>query len=249
MIFDYLSDDLYDVISLCLAHDHLLSIGIRTVNIIYRTSIATWTGKRVVCLGDYHKDDDLPEGMLTEEETAELAFDAESYTGSVYELADQGVVPDLRKLDSDFSMQIGRRDRQKLALLQPSYTTDDTWVLYNLSKHEYVRADALCDFSGYKWTDIFDRRIVVGFGTVLGARASWSSDGSVSMAYEGNLHRGVWAGDRFEITTLGRAVDREEWKDVSEEVIQELTEIWKSEYRNNWKKELAPPEPRSRHGW
>lgn len=64
----------------------------------------------------------------------------------------------------------------------------------------------------------------------------WSSDPSISMCYDGGIWRGVWAGDRFDITTpdvLEKEDENEQqvaWKDVSDEVMKEMAAIWKSEY-------------------
>ena len=57
------------------------------------------------------------------------------------------------------------------------------------------------------------------------------------MKYEGDIHRGVWAGDRFDIITIDQfklADGEKEWKDVSDEVAKEVTEIWGSEYGEKW---------------
>jgi hypothetical protein len=60
----------------------------------------------------------------------------------------------------------------------------------------------------------------------------------VAMPYEGGIHRGIWAGHYFDITTLARHeqdTKEKEWKDVSEEVAKEIASIWESEYRSNWR--------------
>lgn len=73
----------------------------------------------------------------------------------------------------------------------------------------------------------------VTLGHVVLSRICWSSDPGVAMPYEGGIHQGVWAGDRFRITTLDRLptpLCGGEWKDMSEDVCKELTEIWKANY-------------------
>lgn len=74
----------------------------------------------------------------------------------------------------------------------------------------------------------------VGLEHIILARVCWSTDPSVATPYEGDLHRGVWAGDRFTITTLERlevevADFGEVWKDASEDVIKELDAIFSAE--------------------
>ena len=53
------------------------------------------------------------------------------------------------------------------------------------------------------------------------------------MRYEGNLHCGAWAGDRFDIVPEDEFVvaNKEgKWKDVSEGVLAELLAVRESEY-------------------
>jgi hypothetical protein len=42
-----------------------------------------------------------------------------------------------------------------------------------------------------------------------------------------DLHQGAWAGDRFEIMTMSSLAARSdlEWKDVSEELVNEIEKI------------------------
>ncbi|KAJ7325769.1 hypothetical protein DFH08DRAFT_711088, partial [Mycena albidolilacea] len=73
----------------------------------------------------------------------------------------------------------------------------------------------------------------VGFGQIVLSRICFSTDSTVAMAYEGDIHRGVWVGDRFDIVGsewlegLEGAVG---WTDVSDEVLAEVEAIWRSEY-------------------
>jgi hypothetical protein len=49
------------------------------------------------------------------------------------------------------------------------------------------------------------------------------------------ITRGVWAGDRFDIRTNDTVEDATQWKDVSEEVADEIFEIWTSEFGETWR--------------
>jgi hypothetical protein len=62
-------------------------------------------------------------------------------------------------------------------------------ILHNILKRQYVRRGALLRMT-----------CPADLSHVVLSRISWSSDDSVSMSYEGDIHRGVWAGDRFDIT-------------------------------------------------
>lgn len=84
----------------------------------------------------------------------------------------------------------------------------------------------------------------IGFGHVVLSRMCWSSDGCVSMCEHRNIDRGVWAGHSFDIITETqhleetRRTQEQEWKDVSEEVAQEIAIIWEYEYGKNWRDEI-----------
>lgn len=114
---------------------------------------------------------------------------------------------------------------------------DQAWILRNLTTKEFVTSGGIA----------LDEKFIngpfirgIGFGEVVMSRTCWSSSDSISMAYRGQIHRGVWAGHRFDITTRGRHDEstrdgEEEWKDVSEEVAAEIAAIWESEFGPKWR--------------
>jgi hypothetical protein len=128
-----------------------------------------------------------------------------------------------------------------LALASPEfeqfYPESKKWVLRNLTTREFVRADAIA-----LKPDLVKGPLIngLGFGEVVLSRICWSSDPATSTPYEGPLHRGVWAGHRFDITTIEKLqIQKEEegadqWKDVSEEVAKEVEAIWKCEFGDDW---------------
>jgi hypothetical protein len=61
------------------------------------------------------------------------------------------------------------------------------------------------------------------------------------MPYEGGIHRGVWVGYRFDITTLARHEQdtKERWEDISEIVAPEIASIWGSEYGSDWRQSIC----------
>jgi hypothetical protein len=71
---------------------------------------------------------------------------------------------------------------------------------------------------------------ILGFGHVILSRIHWSMSSDVGIVnYTGDIHRGVWAGHRFDITTIGRHQEEMkgvEWEDVGEEISTELATIW-----------------------
>ena len=115
------------------------------------------------------------------------------------------------------------------------YPKDQLWILRNLTTREYVRSEAIALKPEYIHGPHID---FLGFGEVILSRVSWSTDPSVATPYEGGLHRGVWAGHYFDITTMARHeqdTKEEGWKDVSEEVAEEIAKIWEGEYGSDWR--------------
>jgi len=79
------------------------------------------------------------------------------------------------------------------------------------------------------------------FTEIIGARTCRSSNevGVVGFPYLGirSFHRGVWAGHRFEITTLDskrQAPDGKEWRDAGEEVMENMAELWYCIHNERW---------------
>lgn len=146
---------------------------------------------------------------------------------------------DLSDSEDDEKEQKRKRDKKARILenktFEPPYTeypyNDRTRILRNLSRRQFVRSDSLAVIG----TDRF-----CGLGRALLARICWSTDPSCAMSYDGDITRGVWAGDRFDIVRLSELGDTLEevnnsgWKDVTKEVREEMIEIWKSEYGDAW---------------
>lgn len=77
--------------------------------------------------------------------------------------------------------------------------------------------------------DIYNLDFFYYFGKVVLLRIHWSSVAGKHAADSANLFKGVWAGHRFDITTLARheaETEEEQWKDVSEEVATEIATMW-----------------------
>lgn len=65
----------------------------------------------------------------------------------------------------------------------------------------------------------------VTFGEILGINISWSSYPTIAMRNTSDIHRGRWAGHRFELApmdNLRRLQDGKQWRDVSKEHIKKL---------------------------
>ncbi|TCD71462.1 hypothetical protein EIP91_010168 [Steccherinum ochraceum] len=153
----------------------------------------------------------------------------------------------MSKLDKDLYCYLeGLTRYDKEDRRYPLASEDRPWVLCNLTAGEYVRASAISKLRLQPGQDCeLDYGPTVGrgltFSEVVAARFCWSSDSGIAMVYEGDIHRGVWAGHRFEIVPLGhvrRLEGGQQWKDVSEEVAQEMKDLWKSEFEDEWQQRL-----------
>lgn len=102
-------------------------------------------------------------------------------------------------------------------------------ILRNFTKQVYVRSDTLA-INDLGW----------GLGRAIMCRICWSSDSSTSMSYDGDISHGVWAGDKFDVVSLeslGGNVDafsNDGWSDVSLGVREEIFNIWRSEFPDEW---------------
>ena len=155
-----------------------------------------------------------------------------SLVGRAVQLGEWRRLPDsFRQQVHDEMDQCSRRD-----LLYPE--EGQTWILRNLTTREYVRPEAIALKPEY----IHGPKIeCFGFGEVVLSRISWSSCPSCGIADAPDLYRGVWAGHRFDITTLERHERGEkgvEWKNISEEVNEWVDYLWGMEFGNEWQEEL-----------
>jgi hypothetical protein len=251
LIFEELG--IKDVLSLSLTNRYFWSVGRRHIQTYFMSFLGPWTGESIICVGDYVEAGDHPPGLFTEDERSELQqlLDEEGqpmmlldYTHEYTEIDVSLPTTLLRQLLSkDYCKHYyGMSDSDRSEIIETVrpessqfYPGDVPWILRNLTTQEYVRSDVIA----LKPEHIHGPNIeFLGFGEVVLSRICWSSDPSVNMAYNGNIHRGVWAGHRFDITTRARHEQdvKEEWKDVSEEVAREIASIWESEYGGDWRR-------------
>ncbi|KAJ7205976.1 hypothetical protein GGX14DRAFT_457827, partial [Mycena pura] len=209
---------------------------------IYRriTALAadySWAGDRIVCVGDYLCNEDIPEAVLSAEEKKDLLLDednertlygcpfhemtkplSESFLTLLSEQDDWSLYPDIRvfrQLCEDSPM-----------LLNPLPAPR---VLRNLTRQQYVRESAIFALHD-KYRGTMDEMEGVELSEVLLFWICLSSDPSTSMAYGGDIHRGVWAGDRFDVVSADWLETASGWTDASDEALKEVEAIWVAEY-------------------
>jgi hypothetical protein len=200
-----------------------------------------WAGDRIICAGDYLDHGDLPEGLLSAKEENEYEEYATGMTryGSLERYCDTPI-PSITSSPEETMADIVHHvcghlsfnDRQRIrSAIDIVFEAPE--VLRNISKRQYVRRADLVEMRKTcpkSWD--FD---YVDLGHVVVSRICWSSDSSVSTHYDGGIHRGVWAGDRFDITSAAALEDKDEngeqvlWTDVTDNVLEEMCDIWSSD--------------------
>ncbi|CAL1696901.1 unnamed protein product [Somion occarium] len=255
-------DEYEDIMRLSLTNTTLFLIGYKCIQKRYMHEIPSWAGDRLICLGEYTDAEDLPEGVFNEEETTGIkqlfvepddedeeeptcVWDYFRQNGGEFKKAKQftGAGKDSFKfLRRDLKLKDhGMLEYQLFYYLnkpRPDYSENGTWVLCNLSKREYVDTGAISTLTDKNPRGpFFEGRMTLG--EVLVSRICWSTDASTSLVYEGDIHRGAWAGDRFEITTVEKLKPNQagsQWKNVSDEIVKEMEAIWQGEYGDDWRK-------------
>ncbi|KAJ7776787.1 hypothetical protein DFH07DRAFT_911667 [Mycena maculata] len=234
------AEDLADLICLGMTCQFLWEVA--RGHIYRRVAAVVAIGDRIICVGDYLRNEDIPDNLLTPEEKVEFTSpnpdDDGDFTLYSYPF-DHEFPPQLRH-DSHsevpwFLLQ-HRRTNSPVSLRRQLSTPAPTQlsVLRNLSRHQYVRESALIAWREGAQAEIKGTENV-GFGEIVFSRICLSSDPSVSMSYDGDIHRGVWAGDRFDLVSsetewLEGLGEDSGWTDVSDEVLKEVEAIWRSGY-------------------
>ncbi|KAJ7162925.1 hypothetical protein C8R46DRAFT_331170, partial [Mycena filopes] len=222
-------------------------------HITARAAPHSWAGDRVLCVGncvgDYLQNEDIPAGLLTPEEQDELLWDGddEEDGGTLYQYPfEQISFRGVQKHDvlGDVHERLGYYDMEIMVFF--SLCKLDSFkaplpslvVLRNLSQQQYVRESALLALKAKhaaSGRELGRQLARVGLGEILMTRICLSSDPSASLAWNGAINRGVWAGDRFD------TVDEEEflrgdvndaWTDVSGEVLKDVEAIWVAEFES-----------------
>lgn len=222
MIFFHV-DSLTDAVCLSLADGRMFGIGFTRIVELQAVAHANWAYDRVACTGDYTRDDDFPgEFPLTTDDDFD-DLERGMNLGRHFRWESEGYKVYSRHYN------YGRDEDPYQELMDPKYESSYPWVLCNLSKSEYVRAGAVAALTESAGDTPFILN-AIRLDHALLSQICWSSDGSIAMSYEGDLHRGRWAGDCFEVTSMDKLDPKITWKDVSDEVTNTLDKIWQSEY-------------------
>ncbi|KAK7688661.1 hypothetical protein QCA50_008199 [Cerrena zonata] len=243
MIFDLLDSD-EDIICLSMTNRLMWCLGYDRMQKGFCEQFGDWAGDRIICLGDYYTPEDLPEGICAEDV---CGLDLGNNNAPGDRCWDGFLSPGGFIGKPYFAWRILPWEQNgplmhslygKLTTANIVYDEGPEWALCNLTKHEYIRSRAIAELTG-TWDSsgpFIGKNLTLG--TVLITRICWSSDGSTSLGYKGDIHRGVWAGDRIKITSMDRIKDLSIWKDISDVVVKEIEAICEAECGEKWKEEV-----------
>lgn len=249
MIFDEIND-WAEAIFLCLAHEWLGAIGERRVYEIVLESLAPWAGKRIACVSKYTRDDDWPPqlrpyldawGQQLEDsggrnETREFYTFVEKRYRRLHGVPWLYGLMQRRFKGSNltvYDMRKCKRLSEGVDKLEKSNRVGPSRVLCNLSKGEFVRESAVEDLRSLVLTGEKERLLSsIDLGQVLLSMICWASSDWCAMSVDcKRLSRGPWAGDQFELIELDKLREGMTWRDVTEEVLVWVEELWRDDQR------------------
>ncbi|KAI0047414.1 hypothetical protein FA95DRAFT_1606108 [Auriscalpium vulgare] len=176
MIFHELKD-VEDAMYLSIAHPTLEAIGATHLHALRLAEHAPWIGDRLVCIGDYAKLDDLPTGMLSSAERAEVntlprSGDSKepNLDGFAYHACKDFTRYLSKKPFGATGMAFERMrdpDRSRFIGMHKAAYGADEWVLCNLSKQEFVLSRTIKDLTREETTGPL-RDGLIGFGMAQG---------------------------------------------------------------------------------
>ncbi|KAI0968712.1 hypothetical protein F4678DRAFT_464326 [Xylaria arbuscula] len=247
-------DDVIDIVCLGYTNRFFSSVVYNYLAGIWGTEFGNWAGQQIVLASNDTPVGDYPEGLFSPEEeemlrnkkckvwvvegyeyrerTKPAALYNFRYTGYLQESRlkefKARVYPYLlfeRTLQSDPGLTIPQG--------KDFFPANEKWILRNLTTKEIVRPEAIA-IDPERISGPFMPRL--GFGEIVIMRTCWSETDRSEIIVNS---RGVWAGHRFDITTLARHEQEtrgERWGDVSDEVALELETIYNGKYGENWRK-------------
>lgn len=244
-----LVDHLPDALALVMTNKMFYNLGFTHIQKRLIKVRTPCFGNQLICLGDYADDDDLPDA-ITKRELEKIpiwqkdhpyfsrrgpcnyyTYAAETFPSismsSVYRYgyAWAMVTQEWDEYDMDYVQNRGQWYRALEDILELETLCAEELVLCNLTKREY--ADGAEAVRRVKHEELASD-VSYMLGAILRCRICWSWDDSIAMARNPyDIHKGVWAGDRFEVTTKDRFMasvekTQKEWKDVTKEVVKEV---------------------------
>ncbi|KAH9902707.1 hypothetical protein C8Q73DRAFT_785355 [Cubamyces lactineus] len=223
----------------------------------YRTFdlMAEWARCRIGCLGDRTDYEKVPDKLISpamkDEIRATLEKNGPRYYHEPFQVFRFGFAT--AQLHRGATQQqawalsllkLPEADRRLfIAAIGAIYPPRNDWVLCNISKRQFVRADALAALNR-KPDDQQPllKHCLIDLGTALMMRIFWTSAHDDPNGVEAFIaSKGSWVGDRHIITTIERAPYIEgdsRWEDVTDEVVADITTAFRMQYGDKWEDEL-----------
>ncbi|EXU96961.1 hypothetical protein X797_009878 [Metarhizium robertsii] len=214
-------DCMKDLICLGLARRSFWAIARQRLHDYYMSLWGKWAGENIVYVGEYTQPGDEQKMELCIRDASIRLYEACKNRDKSHDPAFKLAYSEIVCEDSTY------------------FPENESWILRNLTTKEFIRSEAIAIKPEYIHGPFIE---YLGFHEVIVSRASWSTFSPTAMADPTEITRGVWAGHRFDITTLARHnLDPQatEWRDVSEEVAKEIASIWRDNHGPNWRKKYV----------
>ncbi|KZV64528.1 hypothetical protein PENSPDRAFT_668987 [Peniophora sp. CONT] len=206
IIFERL--DIIDAFCLGVTNSLLTSISWRHICGKRDAQVSRWAGNQIICLSDYA--DDMPASL--DSDKRDITFAMASRFTSVGTVRKIGI-PNVALCDVVLERMSNVHDIKRCGTLlgatEPWYPTDRPWALCNISKRQYVLAEAV----GMLTDNVTEGPFVQSdwnLGNAVCVLASCSNRGR-------QRAEGLWAGDRMQIVETASL--REGWEDVTTPVV------------------------------
>ncbi|EDN05202.1 predicted protein [Histoplasma mississippiense (nom. inval.)] len=243
-ILDFL--DLEDVFLLGLSCRRLWTLVRPLIAKHFSGYLGVWAGIPVICVGDsieHSGNTQYPDGMLSPDELkeldeglefeeleielgGELAEELADKPVSLYQMADArytSITTVTTRFPHDlFGLALGLRygHPTPVDIVQVAHPEPQSYYPCNQKHIQGPFID------------------ILGYGEVILYKTCWStSDYSLIRGKE--MHRGVWAGHALDIVPTSHLSGDISWKDISDKIAQEISEIWGEVYGENWKTDLV----------
>ncbi len=261
LVFDCI-EFIEDTICFGLTSRYFWTIARDHIHTYYMSFLGRWAGENIICVGGLVEPDDHPPGLFSVEELDALEpyiwiedkYHYIKLQSTLYHCAHPSV-SDIEKLvdlraessriyshcrgRSNYEDPAFRTTHSQILVTNSTYRDiGEGWILRNLTTRQIVAWEVMVlKTKTYPYS-----KYQLGFGEVVLSRIFWSTPSPDAQDNTTNILRGVWAGHRFDITTLARHEDEtnggEGWGDASDEVAKELLRIWESHYGVDLRGEL-----------
>jgi hypothetical protein len=263
------ADEMLDVFNLALTCRHFWHVGRTHLEDYYMSQLGRWAGENIVAVGWFRPDEtgDNPPGLFSKKQEEKFVRNKRRevmpwnlnhfvYHHGDNELVDvHEILPDtltkplLESRDVHAMMPVDMLQVYRTVLPRTANFyggSDEKWILRNLTTKEFVRAEEVALKPDY----VNGPEIkYLGFGEVVLSHICWSHMADPKVPQDPTIHRGTWAGHKFDITTVTRhqsETKEQEWTDISEETVGYIHSLWEKKYGQDWRDIACNPKEKKR---